>query len=183
MSGNAWAASFGAHSIAAVNCFPLGDMTHAVQSLVCRLLTRSACPVHLYFKKLTQFPFRLLLLLCDPGPPAIARSIEASCPQLHDGYTKDFLKRFAGRMTCEEAMLELPLSVFISRTNAAPMECRHAHIRRLVSSLSVQTRRPSVAMISACFLLRKVAIKGRLLKSPSGFHHETAKRVQRKTTK
>ena len=167
MSGNAWEASLMPILSVQSSASHLGDMTHAVQSLVCRLLTRAACAVHFYFRKFTQFPFKLLLMLCGPDPPAIARSIEASCPRLHDGYTKDFIKRFAGRMTCKEAMLELALSVFKSRTNTAPMECRHAHIRRFVSSLSVQTRRPSVAMISARFLLRKVAIRERLLKSPS----------------
>ena len=60
-----------AHLIGAVKCFLLGDMTHVVHSLVCRLLTRAACVVHFYFRKFTQFPFKLFLLLCDPDPPAI----------------------------------------------------------------------------------------------------------------
>ena len=147
--------------------FPASVMNLALESLACRFVARSACALHHHFlSRFNRFPHRLFLLVVDP---AYEDTIKASCESCRDGFSADFIRRHGEDLRNPVAIAELVLIVMVARVSTVLLECRNAQIRRLVESLSVQTTKPSLSLVSAKFLLRKLALRERAIKQPPGF--------------
>jgi len=147
----------------------LGSIRLDIQTLLCQMISRAGCCIHqLLDCRRKVFPFRLFLLLEDR---ALAPEILATCSSSRDPYSESFIayyKDTPGGLTSEIALNELAALVLVARTCTAPLECKNAQIRSLVQHSSIQTRRPSLDLVSARFLLRRLAIRESQLAAPPG---------------
>lgn len=154
------------HDRLVVGCLPPAAMTVETQRLICKLLSKEGACIYDYFiTQSNQFPWKLFRLLDDP---ALAAEIEQSCESSRDEFSHAFIVRFQGRLVSEEALMHLSLIVLVARTSTLNIECRHAQIRRYVKTASVHVQKPDLAWISAKFLLRKMALREKSFRLPSG---------------
>eukprot|EP00972_Heterocapsa_arctica_P116301 16452351-Heterocapsa_arctica.AAC.1 len=140
------------------------------------MFTRALCSVHHHFlARFRRFPYRLFLLLEDASQAA---AIAGSCHSSHDQFTADFIRRHSPDLVNPVALAELVMIVMVARVVTVLLECRNAQIRRYVEVMSVHTTSPTLSLISAKFLLRKLALRERLVKQPPGF-----RRVRQRLTR
>ena len=135
--------------------FPLDFCTMHWRALAFKVITKSAaCIFELYSKPLQQFPMKLWRILQEP---ALAEQLEASPACMQDPFTQSLHRQCGGfRGPDFAAMLEAcALSV---GTDISQIECRHASIRRCLTSHSVQTWRMGLVMASAHWMLQNARI-------------------------
>lgn len=151
-----------------VRCLATLDMRASMETFVCQLVTRSGCCVFQnLMDRFDKFPYKLFLLLVDQGLKGV---VSTACPSSLDPYSKDFFERYVD-VTSPEALLELSTIAMTARTATVLLECRNAQIRRYVVGASIQTALPTIASISAKFVLRKLALRDRSINQPASLRH------------
>ena len=146
--------------------FPEDWRTMDVQHSLFRAFSRQGAAAHeLVVTERRQFPFKLFRLLVEPG---LQTELVESCAPSRDDFTAGFLEHFAGRLLCEEAMMELTVLALAITTTTARLESINATIRRRVTILGTQTHPPSLDTVSAEFILGKFRRKLTFSRCPPG---------------
>lgn len=161
--------------------FPDDWRTVEVRNRLFRMVSRQGAAAHELVATVNkQYPYKLMRLAVEPE---VAGEIEASCESSLDGYSSAFLKAFAGQLNSSDALAELSLLVLASRTNTVKLESLNATIRRHLTVMSVQTKKPSLATVSSEFMLGQLRRRAVELSYPAGHPLHWARRVRGKAGK
>lgn len=133
--------------------FPEARCTWQTQHLVFKMVSRQGCSIQeAVIIPCSQFPFRLFAVLVDPSALADVRQ---SCLSSRDTWTQSFLEKHDSPELPFEGKLELVLCVLVARMSTVRLESLNATIRRRLIASSTQVSKPSVATVSAEFMLGK----------------------------
>ena len=132
---------------------PAGARTVARRVQSFALLSRTLCLATSMEEMHSEYPFRLFLLLLDPS---LSQQVKAEKCQM-DPWSLAFVEHHEARdgLGSSNALHDLLTSVIMGRWDAAPLESRHASIRRSIVSLSCQTHLASFVDLSAREVLRR----------------------------
>ena len=131
-----------------------GIVTRNSSTLCFRMLARSGAALHeLLFSTHTNYPFKLFQLLL-PDSEAVANQIlddARACKHRLDPYSASFVDLYATAegLGGEDARQELHLVAFMAAIDISCIEARHASIRRLCKSRSMQTHNIEFPDLSA----------------------------------
>ena len=111
---------------------------------------------HYVFQDELRGPFPLLSLDDSVNPQERAERILASPTCLHDGFTRDFLRRYDSpeRLLCTSAVAEREALLVTTKWCISRIEARHSALRRMAKTNSLQSRASDLCGLSAGFLLR-----------------------------
>ena len=117
------------------------------------LLSRTLCLATSMEEMHSEYPFRLFLLLLDPS---LSQQVKAEKCQM-DPWSLAFVEHHEARdgLGSSNALHDLLTSVIMGWWDTAPLESRHASIRRSIVSLSCQTHLASFVDLSAREVLRR----------------------------
>lgn len=129
---------------------PAANRTLSFRALVTRMISRAGCAVlELHGASHSQFLVKLFRLLHEPElGPEFAQVPEC----MLDTWTLSVKRRFP-TFTGEALLHELALTSLLVAKDISHIEARHATIRRLVTSASVQTHTAAAADVSAQWCL------------------------------
>lgn len=135
---------------------PLVCLQVDFRALAFRCLSRMACA---YFQLITaahqQFPIRMFALLQHPD---LAPTMVKTPPCLLDAWSAEMLRRHP-TLDDEDFKYKLLLCASLQMTDISAIEARHATIRRILTSSSVQTHQQSFAELVANWVFLQARVR------------------------
>ena len=163
--------------------FPDAWRTSDVRHRLFKMMSRAGACVHELVRTVNkQFPYRLMLLAGQSGEE-VANEIAASCGPSRDAYSASFLDKYEGQLQSQEALAELALVIMASRTSTTRLESLNATIRRHLTVMAVQAKKPSLVTVSAEFMLGKLRRRAVESVHPAGHRLHWSRRVRSRFVK